>query len=123
MSLCSQVVFAEDDDGYAYHVCGIVHNSAKYMPDLLDYMAEKHSSLIVKAGVIGHIGRNSDLETYTMEKYKDEVSDGYMLFLPSLCLSPYVSYSFDSSLFHPFHCLAYSFKNLIQTMILVCKIS
>ncbi|ROT67240.1 Round spermatid basic protein 1 [Penaeus vannamei] len=72
-----EVVFAEDDDGYAYHVCGIVHNSAKYMPDLLDYMAEKHSSLIVKAGVIGHIGRNSDLETYTMEKYKDEVYKNY----------------------------------------------
>lgn len=84
MCLDFQVVFAEDDDGYAYHVCGIVHNSAKYMPDLLDYMAEKHSNLIVKAGVIGHIGRNSDLETYTMEKYKDEVSDGCIFLILSL---------------------------------------
>ena len=44
------------------------------MPDLLDYMTDHHSNMIVKAGVIGHIGRNSDLETYTMEKYRDEVS-------------------------------------------------
>ncbi|XP_071522461.1 uncharacterized protein [Panulirus ornatus] len=68
-----EVVFDEDDDGFANHVCGIVHNSARYMPDLLDYMAEKHPNLFVKAGVIGHIGRNSDLETYTMEKYRNEV--------------------------------------------------
>lgn len=68
-----QFVFSEDETGNAYHVCGIVHNAAKYLPDLLDYMAEKHGTMIVKAGVIGHIGRNSDLETYTMEKYRDEV--------------------------------------------------
>ncbi|XP_076042961.1 uncharacterized protein LOC143026447 [Oratosquilla oratoria] len=72
-----EVVFSEDDDGHAYHVCGIVHDAARYIPDLLDYMAEKHSNLIVKAGVIGHIGRNSDLETYTMEKYRDEVYKHY----------------------------------------------
>ncbi|CAL4141488.1 unnamed protein product, partial [Meganyctiphanes norvegica] len=70
-------VFAEDENGHAHHVCGIVHNSAKYMPDLLEYFAEKHSSLIVKAGVIGHIGRNSDLETFTFEKYRDEVHRRY----------------------------------------------
>ncbi|XP_066985079.1 lysine-specific demethylase 9-like isoform X2 [Macrobrachium rosenbergii] len=69
--------FSEDDDGYAYHVCAIVHDAARYMPDLLDYMAEKHSGLIVKAGVIGHIGRNSDLETFTMGKYRDEVYKNY----------------------------------------------
>ncbi|XP_042232609.1 uncharacterized protein LOC121873254 isoform X1 [Homarus americanus] len=72
-----EVVFSEDDNGFAHHVCGIVHNAAKYMPDLLDYMAEKHAHLFVKAGVIGHIGRNSDLETYTMEKYRDEVYKTY----------------------------------------------
>ncbi|XP_045598000.2 lysine-specific demethylase 9 isoform X1 [Procambarus clarkii] len=72
-----EVVFSEDDSGYAHHVCGIVHNAARYMPDLLDYMAEYHPNLIVKAGVIGHIGRNSDLETYTMEKYKAEVYRTY----------------------------------------------
>ncbi|KAK8722411.1 hypothetical protein OTU49_012212 [Cherax quadricarinatus] len=72
-----EVVFSEDDNGFAHHVCGIVHNAARYMPDFLDYMSEKHPNLFVKAGVIGHIGRNSDLETYTMEKYKDEVYRTY----------------------------------------------
>ena len=72
-----QVVFSEDESEKAHHVCGIVHDSAANMPDLLDYMAEHHSSMIVKAGVIGHIGRNSDLETYTMEKYRDEVYKHY----------------------------------------------
>ncbi|KAA0184201.1 hypothetical protein HAZT_HAZT003647 [Hyalella azteca] len=72
-----EVVFAEDSAGYADHVCGIVHDSAHYMPDLLDYFSERHANLIVKAGVIGHIGRNSDLETYTMQKYKEEVYRGY----------------------------------------------
>ena len=70
-------MFSEDAEGYAHHVCGIVHDSAHYMPDLLDYLAENHANMIVKAGVIGHIGRNSDLETYTMQKYKEEVYRGY----------------------------------------------
>uniref|UniRef100_A0A6A7FYW2 Round spermatid basic protein 1 n=1 Tax=Hirondellea gigas TaxID=1518452 RepID=A0A6A7FYW2_9CRUS len=72
-----EVVFSEDSTGYAHHVCGIVHDSAHYMPDLLDYLAEHHANMIVKAGVIGHIGRNSDLETFTMQKYKEEVYRGY----------------------------------------------
>ncbi|KAK4311543.1 hypothetical protein Pmani_016959 [Petrolisthes manimaculis] len=72
-----EVVFSEDEAGLAHHVCGVVHNAARYMPDLLDYMADRHPALFVKAGVIGHIGRNSDLETYTMEKYKDEVYKTY----------------------------------------------
>ncbi|KAF2366750.1 hypothetical protein FHG87_002481 [Trinorchestia longiramus] len=71
------VVFMEDSTGFAEHVCGIVHDSAHYMPDLLDYLGDHHASLIVKAGVIGHIGRNSDLETYTMQKYKEEVYRAY----------------------------------------------
>ena len=72
------MVFSEDEKGYANHVCGIVHNGARFMPDLLDYLAEKHSSMVVKAGVIGHIGRNSDLETYLMEQYKEEVGHLYI---------------------------------------------
>ncbi|KAG0723775.1 Round spermatid basic protein 1-like protein [Chionoecetes opilio] len=75
--MSEQVVFSEDESGFAHHVCGIVHNAARYMPDFLDYMAETHPTLFVKAGVIGHIGRNSDLETFTMEKYRDEVYKTY----------------------------------------------
>ena len=81
MLLCvMQLVFAEDGSGFAYHVCGIVHDSAHYLPDLLDYLAERHANMIVKAGVIGHIGRNSDLETFTMLKYKEEVGYAVLLY-------------------------------------------
>lgn len=49
---------------------GIVHDAARYLPDLLDYMAEHYPSLTVKNGVLG---RSSDIETTTMVQYKDQV--------------------------------------------------
>lgn len=49
---------------------GIVHDAARYLPDLLDYMAEHYPSLTVKNGVLG---RSSDIETTTMTQYKDQV--------------------------------------------------
>lgn len=64
------MVFAEDDYGSAYHVMGIVHNSANYLPDLLDYMADNYPNLTVKNGVLG---RSSDIETTTMSQYRDQV--------------------------------------------------
>lgn len=66
-----QIVFGEDSNGNAYHVMGIVHDAARYLPDLLDYMAEHYPSLTVKNGVLG---RSSDIETTTMAQYKDQVS-------------------------------------------------
>ena len=33
--------------------------------------------MVVKVGVIGHLGRASDIETCTMEKYRQEVYKGY----------------------------------------------
>ncbi|RZF42363.1 hypothetical protein LSTR_LSTR004171 [Laodelphax striatellus] len=65
-----KVVFAEDERGFAHHVMGIVHDSAKYLPDLLDYMAEHYPTLTVKNGILG---RNSDIETTTMANYKEQV--------------------------------------------------
>ncbi|XP_066900769.1 lysine-specific demethylase RSBN1L [Halyomorpha halys] len=69
-----KVVFAEDDYGSAYHVMGIVHNSANYLPDLLDYMADNYPNLTVKNGVLG---RSSDIETTTMSQYRDQVYKHY----------------------------------------------
>ena len=60
----------EDENGFAHHVMGIVHNGASYLPDLLDHMAENYPNLTVKNGVIG---RNSDIESTTMANYKDTV--------------------------------------------------
>lgn len=66
-----EVCFAEDEEGYAHHVMGIVHDAARYLPDLLQHMAENYSTLTVKAGVLG---RNSDIETCTMAQYYEQVS-------------------------------------------------
>ncbi|XP_037957135.1 uncharacterized protein LOC119687052 [Teleopsis dalmanni] len=68
------VCFAEDENGYAHHVMGIVHDSARYLPDLLGHLAENYSTLTVKAGVLG---RNSDIETCTMAQYNDQVVRNY----------------------------------------------
>uniref|UniRef100_A0A182NE42 Round spermatid basic protein 1-like protein n=1 Tax=Anopheles dirus TaxID=7168 RepID=A0A182NE42_9DIPT len=69
-----QVVFAEDEDGFAHHVMGIVHDAAAYLPDLLEHMAENYANLTVKAGVLG---RNSDIETCTMSQYNEQVVKNY----------------------------------------------
>lgn len=69
-----EVCFAEDEDGFADHVMGIVHNAAEYLPDLLEHMAENYANLTVKAGVLG---RNSDIETCTMYQYNEQVVKNY----------------------------------------------
>lgn len=68
------VVFAEDKNGYALNVMGVVHDAAAYLPDLLEHMAENYASLTVKAGVLG---RNSDIETLTMLQYHEQVAKNY----------------------------------------------
>ncbi|XP_053696921.1 uncharacterized protein LOC128744144 [Sabethes cyaneus] len=68
------VCFNEDEEGYADHVMGIVHNAAAYLPDLLEHMAENYANLTVKAGVLG---RNSDIETCTMSQYNEQVVKNY----------------------------------------------
>lgn len=68
------LTFGEDDNGFAHHVMGIVHDAAHYLPDLLEHMAENYSNLTVKAGVLG---RNSDIETCTMMHYNEQVVKNY----------------------------------------------
>lgn len=69
-----RVVFSENEDGYAHHVMGIVHDAARYIPDLLEHMADNYSTLTVKAGVLG---RNSDIETSTLAQYYEQVAEKY----------------------------------------------
>lgn len=69
-----RVVFSENEDGFAYHVMGIVHDAAHYIPDLLEHMADNYSTLTVKAGVLG---RNSDIETSTLVQYYEQVAKNY----------------------------------------------
>jgi len=58
----------------AVYCCAIVHNAAKGLPDFLEYLGEEHSNLPVKHGVIGH---PRELETTTMQSYRDKVRDNY----------------------------------------------
>lgn len=67
-------VFSEDENGFAYHVIGIIHDAARYLPDLIEHMAENYSNLTVKAGVIG---KNNDIETCTMLQYYEQVMKNY----------------------------------------------
>lgn len=69
-----QLVFSEDENNFAYHVMGIVHDGARYIPDLLEHMAENYSGLTVKAGVIG---KNNDIETCTMLHYYEQMTKNY----------------------------------------------
>lgn len=69
-----QLVFSEDENGYAHHVMGIIHDAAAYLPDLLEHMADNYSTLTIKAGVMG---RNSDIETSTLAQYYEQVVKQY----------------------------------------------
>jgi lysine-specific demethylase 9 len=69
-----ELVFSEDEDGFAYHVMGVVHDSARYLPDMLEHLAESYSTLTVKSGVIG---RNNDIETCSVSQYYDQVCKNY----------------------------------------------
>lgn len=70
-----RVTFSENEEGFAYHVMGIVHDAASYIPDLLEHFSENYSTLTVKAGVLG---RNSDIETLSMAQYYEQVAKNYL---------------------------------------------
>jgi len=65
--------FIEVND-FAVYCCAVVHNAAKGLPDFLEYMGDEHSTLPVKHGVIGH---PRELETSTMQAYRDKVRENY----------------------------------------------
>ena len=59
------LVFSEKD-GASQYVMGIVHGSAEYLPDLLEYFADNYSLMTVKKGVMG----KTEIETLTMQEFK-----------------------------------------------------
>ncbi|KAB0801373.1 hypothetical protein PPYR_05727 [Photinus pyralis] len=69
-----KVAFSEDENGKAFYVMAIVHGAANYLPDLLDYMAERRPTLPVKHGLLT---RCSDLETTTLTAYHESVVKHY----------------------------------------------
>lgn len=81
MSHLIQLSFSENEkDEKAHFVIGIVHDGARYLPDLLDYMGSEHPNLTVKAGVLS----NSSINTMTMEQYREQVRINHVQ-VPLLC--------------------------------------
>ena len=66
-------VFSEDSDGFAHHVMGIVHNGAKYLPELVCHFSQTHPDLRVKMGNI----RNPEIETTTFAEFSSKVTSSY----------------------------------------------
>lgn len=70
-----RIVFHEDPVGVPRYVIGIVHNSAAYLPDILEYFASAQPDMIVKRG---HLGKSSDVETTTIGEYFQRVRSTYL---------------------------------------------
>ncbi len=68
-----EIVYGESTPGVADHVMGIVHGSAAYLPDFIDYFAVKHPTTIVKTQVLG----KSDIVTTTMPQFQRDVAKSY----------------------------------------------
>ncbi|KAK9889882.1 hypothetical protein WA026_008683 [Henosepilachna vigintioctopunctata] len=69
-----KLAFEEDSKGHAKCVIAIVHGSAKYLPDILQYMADKYPNLTVHNGLLS---KSSDIETTTLSAYNENVIKNY----------------------------------------------
>lgn len=70
-----RVVFAEDPVGVPCYVMGIVHNSAAYLPDILEYFASASPDMVVKRN---QLVKSSDVETTTIAEYFQLVQSTYL---------------------------------------------
>lgn len=68
------LAFKENSEGQAFFVIAVIHGSARYLPDILEYMAEKYPSLTVKNGLLN---KSSDIETTTFSEYNKNVVKHY----------------------------------------------
>ncbi|XP_071810046.1 lysine-specific demethylase RSBN1L-like [Asterias amurensis] len=66
-------VYGESQPGVANHVMGIVHGSAAYLPDLIDYFSTHHPNTIVKSQLMG----KSDILSTTMPEFRKEIRRTY----------------------------------------------
>ena len=66
--------FREDSPGVATHVMSIVHGAARYLPELLGYLRDQHSSVVVQ---VGSLTKGAKVTTTTLGEYGDEVEATY----------------------------------------------
>lgn len=69
-----KLAFEEDKNGHAKFVIAVIHGSATYLPDILEYMAENYPNLTVKNGLLS---KSSDIETTTLAAYNRNVAQHY----------------------------------------------
>ncbi|KAL1493135.1 hypothetical protein ABEB36_011254 [Hypothenemus hampei] len=69
-----KLAFEEDKNGHARFVIAVIHGSATYLPDILDYMADIYPNLTVKNGLLS---KSSDIETTTLSAYYKNVCQHY----------------------------------------------
>lgn len=68
------LAFKEDSNGHAMFVLAVIHGSATYLPDILQYMADTYPNLTVKNGLLN---KSSDIETTTFSEYNKNVVKHY----------------------------------------------
>lgn len=66
--------FREDSPGVATHVLSVVHGAVRYMPELLGYLRDEHSSVVVQ---VGSLTNTAKVTTTTLGEYCDEVESTY----------------------------------------------
>jgi len=66
-------VFREGDNGKAMNVLGVVHDAARYLPEMVSYLAIHHPDTLIKMGQLGKSG----IESMTMEEYHSRVTSTY----------------------------------------------
>ena len=66
-------VYGEPKEGVSNCCMGIVHRAISHWPDLVEHFADTYPNLTVKAGILG----KSDIETMTMEKYREQIQKTY----------------------------------------------
>ena len=66
-------VFSEGDNEKARNVMGIVHDAARYLPEMVSYLAVHHPDTLIKMGQLGKSG----IESMTMEEYHSRVTSTY----------------------------------------------
>jgi hypothetical protein len=65
--------YGEPNEGVANCCISVVHGAISQMPDLIEHFADTYPNLTVKAGVLG----KSDIETMTMEKYREQLHKSF----------------------------------------------
>ncbi|WAR26119.1 RSBNL-like protein [Mya arenaria] len=66
-------VYGEPNEGVANCCMGIVHGALAHWPDLVEHFADIYPNLTIKTGVLG----KSDIETMSMEKYREHLHKSY----------------------------------------------